>query len=45
MAQQLNAMCNFNMGYLISDIPENTVVVMVKIKTTIGKHTLVEDQE
>ena len=38
-------MCNFNTGYLICDIPDNTVEVVVKIKTNFSKHTLVEDQE
>ena len=45
MAHQLNASCNFNLGYLICDIPDNTVEVVVKIKMTFGKHSLVEDQE
>ena len=42
---KLNATCNFNSGYLICDIPDNTLKVVVKIKTTFGKHTLVEVQE
>ena len=45
MAHQLNASCNFNLGYLICDIPDNTMQMVVKIKMTFGKHTLVEDQE
>ena len=45
MARQFNATCNFNMGYLICNISDNTVEVVVKIKTTFGKHTLMEDQE
>ena len=45
MARQLNATCNFNMGYLICDIPDNTIEVVVKIKTMFGKHTLVKDRE
>ena len=45
MARQLNATCNFNIGYLICDILENTMEVVVKMKTTFGKHTLVEDQK
>ena len=45
MAHQLNASCNFNSGYLICDIPNNTVKVVVKIKTMFGNHILVKDQE
>ena len=45
MARQLNVTCNFYLGYLICDIPDNMVEVVVKIKTTFRKHTLVEDQE
>ena len=45
MARQLNVTCNFNTRYLIRDIPENTVEIVVKIKTTFSKHTLMEDQE
>ena len=45
MARQLNATCNFNTGHLICDIQDNTVEIMVEIKTTFGKHTLVEDRE
>ena len=41
----LNASCNFNTGYLICDIPDNTVQIVVKIKTTFGKHMLVEDRD
>ena len=37
MARQLNANCNFKTGYLICDIPDNTMEVVVKIKTMFGK--------
>ena len=33
------------MAYLICDILDNTVEIAFKIKTTFGKHTLVEDRE
>ena len=45
MARQLNVTCNFNTGYLICDILENTVEIVVKIKIMFGKHTLVDDQD
>ena len=38
----LNASCNFN-GYLVCQIPENTIKVELKIKTTRGKYTLNKD--
>ena len=45
MARQLDEEYNFNMGYLMCDIPDNMVEVVDKIKMTFRKHTLVEDQE
>ena len=30
MARQLNASCNFNMGYLTHDIPDNMVEMVVR---------------
>ena len=38
----LNVPCNFN-GYLVCQIPNNTVEVELKIKTTQGKYTLNKD--
>ena len=38
----LNASCDFN-GYLVCQIPENTIEVELKIKTTRGKYTLTKD--
>ena len=35
----LNTSCNFN-GYLVCQIPKNTIKVKLKIKTTQGKYTL-----
>ena len=43
MTHQLNALCNFYLGYLICDIPDNTVEVVVTMKMTFGKYMLVED--
>ena len=39
---QQNAACSFNSWYLICNIPDNNIEVLVKIKTNFGKHTLVE---
>ena len=38
----LNISCNFN-GYLVCQMPTNTVEVELKIKTTWGKYTLSKD--
>ena len=38
----LNVSCDFN-GYLVCQIPGNTVEVELKIKTTRGKYTLIKD--
>ena len=42
MNKALNMSCNFN-GYLVCQIPDNTVEVELKIKTTRGKYTLLKD--
>ena len=38
----LNVSCDFN-GYLVCQIPKNTIEVELKIKTTRGKYTLNKD--
>ena len=38
----LNVLCNFN-GYLVCQIPKNTIEVELKIKTNRGKDTLHKD--
>ena len=38
----LNVSCDFD-GYLVYQIPGNTVEVELKIKTTRGKYTLTKD--
>ena len=42
MNKALNVSCDFD-GYLIYQIPGNTVEVELKIKTTRGKFTLIRD--
>ena len=43
MARSLNSRCNFKNGFFTCDLPEDTVLLVVKVKT--GNHTLVEDTE
>ena len=42
MNKALNVSCDFD-GYLVCLIPDNTVEVELKIKTTRGKYTLIKD--
>ena len=43
MARFLNSRCNFNNGFFTCDLPEDVVLLVVKVKTKTGNHTLVED--
>ena len=45
MARCLNTNCDFDAGFLISDIPRDTIQVVLKIRTKWGKHTLTEDHK
>ena len=45
MARSLNSRCNFENGFFMCDLPEDTVFLVVKVKTKTGNHTLVEDTE
>ena len=45
MARHLNVNCDFSTGYLVCDIPRDTVIVKIKIKTRWGKHMLKEDKK
>ena len=45
MERCLNTNCNFDAGFLTSDIPRDTIQVVLKIRTKWGKHTLTEDCE
>ena len=45
MARSLNSRCDFKNGFFTCDLPEDTVLLMVKVKTKTGNHTLVEDME
>ena len=45
MARSLNSRCNFENGFFTCDLPEDTILLVVKVKTKNGNHTLVEDTE
>ena len=45
MARSLNSRCNFKNGFFTCDLPEDAVLLVVKVKTKTGSHTLVEDTE
>ena len=45
MARSLNSRCNFKNGFFMCDLPEDTMLLVVKVKTKTGNHTLVEDRE
>ena len=44
MARQVNSVCNFMLGYVRCELPEDTVDVEVRIRTLGGTHTLKEDR-
>ena len=45
MARLLNSWCNFENGFFSCDLPEDAVLLILKVKTKMGNHTLVEDTE
>ena len=45
MARSLNSRCDFDNGFFTCDLPEDAVLLVVKVKTKMGNHTLVEDTE
>ena len=45
MARSLNLRCNFENGFFTCDLPEDAVLLVVKVKTKTGNNTLVEDTE
>ena len=45
MARLLNSQCNFENGFFTCDLPEDAVLLILKVKTKTGNHTLVEDTE
>ena len=45
MARSLNSRCDFKNGFFTCDLPEDAVILILKVKTQTGNHTLVEDTE
>ena len=45
MARSLNSRCDFENGFFSCDLPEDTVLLILKVKTKTGNQTLVEDTE
>ena len=45
MARLLNSRCDFKNGFFTCNLPEDTVLLILKVKTKTGNHTLVEDTE
>ena len=45
MERLLNSRCDFKNGFFSCDLPEDTVLLILKVKTKMGNHTLVEDTE
>ena len=41
MGKQLKATCDFKYGLLVCQLPEDIIVVELKVKTKLGKHTLI----
>ena len=44
MANSLNSRCDFKNGFFTCNLPD-TVLLILKVKTQTGNHTLVEDME
>ena len=45
MARSLSSKCNFKNGFFTCDLPEDAILLVVKVKTKTGNHMLVEDTE
>ena len=45
MARSLNSRCDFENRFFTCDLPEDAVLLILKVKTQTGNHTLVEDME
>ena len=45
MPRSLNSRCDFDNGFFTCNLPEDTILLVVKVKTKTGNHTLVEDME
>ena len=45
MARLLNSQCDFENSFFTCDLPEDAILLILKVKTQTGNHTLVEDME
>ena len=45
MARSLNSKCDFDSGFFTCNLPEDTILLVLKVKTKTGNHTLVEDSK
>ena len=45
MARSLNSRCDFKNGFFTCDLPEDAILLILKVKIKTGNHTLVEDME
>ena len=45
MARSLNSRCDFKNGFFTCDLPEDAVLLILKVKTKTSNHTLIEDTE
>ena len=45
MARSLNSRCDFENGFFTCDLPEDAVLLILKVKTLTGIHTLVDTEK
>ena len=45
MTRSLNSRCDFENGFFTCNLPEGAALLILKVKTQTGNHTLVEDTE
>ena len=45
MARSLNSQCDFENSFFTCDLPEDALLLILKVKTQTGNHTIVEDME
>ena len=45
MARSLNSRCDFENSFFTCDLPEDAVLLILKVKTQTRNHTLLEDIE
>ena len=45
MARSLNSRCDFKNGFITCDLPEDAILLILKVKTKTVNHTLEEDME